>query len=51
MKHSIFWKLSYWSTNLIRHNLDVMHIEKNVFDNIFYTVMYVKGKSKDNSKA
>ena len=27
-----------------------MHIEKNVFDNIFYTVMDVKGKMKDNLK-
>ena len=51
MKHGIFWELPYWSTNLIRHNLDVIHIEKNVFDNIFYTVMDVKGKTKDNPKA
>ena len=28
-----------------------MHIEKNVFDNIFYTVIDVKGKTKDNIKA
>ena len=35
---------------MIRHNLDVMHIEKNVFDNIFYTIMDVKGKMKDNPK-
>ena len=27
-----------------------MHIEKNVFDNIFNTVMDVKGKTKDNIK-
>ena len=27
-KVSIFWELPYWSTNLIRHNLDVMHVEK-----------------------
>ena len=27
-KRSIFWDFPYWSTNLIRHNLDVMHIEK-----------------------
>ncbi|KAK4385948.1 hypothetical protein Sango_2718800 [Sesamum angolense] len=36
---------------LIRHNLDVMHIEKNVFDNIFNTVMDIKGKTKDNINA
>ena len=28
-----------------------MHIEKNVFENIFNTIMDVKGKKKDNIKA
>ena len=28
-----------------------MHIEKNVFDNVVYTIMDVKGKIKDNPKA
>ena len=28
-----------------------MHIEKNVFDNVFNTVMDVKGKTKDTRKA
>ncbi|KAL0333127.1 UNVERIFIED_CONTAM: hypothetical protein Scaly_2214200 [Sesamum calycinum] len=28
--------------------LDVVYIEKNVFDNIFNTVMDIKGKTKDN---
>src|ERR1044072_2051497 len=39
IKQSIFWELPYWKDNLLRHNLDMMHIEKNVFDNVFYTVM------------
>jgi hypothetical protein len=51
VKRSIFWELSYWKTNLLRHNLNVMHIEKNVFENIFNTVMDVKGKTEDNIKA
>ncbi|XXG88832.1 hypothetical protein AAC387_Pa12g0989 [Persea americana] len=51
VRRSIFWELPYWFTNLIRHNLDVMHIEKNVFDNVFSTVMGVPGKTKDNDKA
>jgi len=51
VKRSIFWELPYWSTNLIRHNLDVMHVEKNVFDNVFNTVMDIKGKTKDNANA
>ncbi|XP_072071887.1 uncharacterized protein [Arachis hypogaea] len=50
-KRSIFWDLPYWRHNLILHNLDIMHIEKNVFDNIFNTVMDIKEKTKDNAKA
>jgi len=51
VKRSIFWELSYWKTNLLRYNLNVMHIEKNMFENIFNIVMDVKGKTKDNIKA
>jgi hypothetical protein len=51
IKWSIFWELPYWKANLLRHNLDVMHIEKNVFENIFNTDIDVKGKTKDNIKA
>ncbi|KAL2318436.1 hypothetical protein Fmac_032312 [Flemingia macrophylla] len=50
-KRSIFWDLPYWKDNLLRHNLDVIHIEKNFFDNILNTVMNVSGKTKDNEKA
>ncbi|GAU35269.1 hypothetical protein TSUD_324070 [Trifolium subterraneum] len=50
-KRSIFWDLPYWKDNLLRHNLDVMHIEKNFCDNILHTVMNVSGKTKDNEKA
>jgi len=51
VNRSIFWELPYWKTDLLRHNLDVMHIEKNMFENIFNTVIDVKGKTKDNIKA
>ncbi|KAG6427520.1 hypothetical protein SASPL_111766 [Salvia splendens] len=50
-KRSIFWDLLYWKELLIRHNLDVMHVEKNVFDNVFNTVLNVQGKTKDTSKS
>ncbi|XP_050238240.2 uncharacterized protein LOC126687726 [Mercurialis annua] len=50
-RKSIFWDLLYWRTNVIRHNLDVMHIEKNVFDNVFNTVLNVPGKTKDTAKS
>ncbi|KAL0393355.1 UNVERIFIED_CONTAM: hypothetical protein Sradi_2558300 [Sesamum radiatum] len=51
IKKNIFWDLPHWSTLLIQHNLNVMHIEKNVFDNIFNTVMDIKRKMKDNMNA
>ncbi|XP_050207480.1 uncharacterized protein LOC126656899 [Mercurialis annua] len=50
-RKSIFWDLLYWRTNVIRHNLDVMHIEKNVFDNVFNTVLNIPGKTKDTAKS
>ncbi|CAN0880472.1 hypothetical protein LINGRAHAP2_LOCUS13670 [Linum grandiflorum] len=49
-KKSIFFQLPYWRFNLLRHNLDVMHIEKNVCDNILLTLLNERG-SKDNLKA
>jgi hypothetical protein len=36
---------------LLRHNRDVMHIEKNVMDNILGTILDIKGKTKDNLQA
>ena len=34
----------------MHHNIDVMHTERNVFMNIFNTVMDIKGKTKDTVK-
>jgi hypothetical protein len=50
-KAKYFLGASLLETNLLRHNLDVMHIENNMFVNIFKTVMDMKGKTKDNIKA
>ena len=43
--------LSYWKYNLLQHNLDFMHIEKNVCENIFGTLLEMDAKSKDNLQA
>ncbi|KAF5459614.1 hypothetical protein F2P56_019550 [Juglans regia] len=48
IKKSIFFKLPYWSMLRLRHNLDVMHIEKNISDSILGTLMDIPGKTKDN---
>ncbi|XP_042962433.1 uncharacterized protein LOC122296696 [Carya illinoinensis] len=50
-KKSIFFKLPYWSTLRLRHNLDVMHVEKNISDNILGTFMNIPGKTKDNANS
>ncbi|XP_077246449.1 uncharacterized protein LOC143886385 [Tasmannia lanceolata] len=50
-KKSIFFSLPYWETLLLRHNLDVMHIEKNVCDNVIGTLLNIEGKTKDTVKA
>jgi len=50
-KLSIFFELSYWKTLLLRHNIDVMHTEKNVCDNILNTLLDIDNKSKDNLAA
>ncbi|XXG89204.1 hypothetical protein AAC387_Pa12g1265 [Persea americana] len=50
-KKSIFYNLPYWKDNLLRHNLDVMDIEKNACDNILWTILGVQGKSNDGVNA
>nr|GEW57755.1 hypothetical protein [Tanacetum cinerariifolium] len=41
----------YWKDNLLCHNLDVIHIEKNVCDSLVGTLMNLDGKTKDHIKA
>ena len=48
---SILWKLPYWEDLLVPHILDVMHIEKNICDNILGTLLQIEGKSKDTHNA
>lgn len=50
-KRSIFFELPYWESKLLRHNLDFMHIEKNICDNIIYMLLHDKSKPKDNDNA
>ena len=46
-KKSIFFDLEYWRYLHVRHNLDVMHIEKNVCESIIGTLLNIEGKTKD----
>ncbi|CAN6562237.1 unnamed protein product [Malus baccata var. baccata] len=47
----MLFELPYWSKLKLRHNLDVMHIEKNVFDTLVGTILDIEGKTKDTIEA
>ncbi|XP_056843151.1 uncharacterized protein LOC130495699 [Raphanus sativus] len=49
-KRSIFFELPYWKDMHVRHNVDVMHVEKNVSDAIL-SILMQSSKSKDGLKA
>jgi hypothetical protein len=44
---SAWWKLPYWKDLLLPHNYDVMHIEKNICDNLLGPLLKLEGKTKD----
>ena len=45
-KKSFFFQLEYWKHLVLRQNLDVMHIEKNVCNNIIGTLLNIPRKTK-----
>ena len=49
-KSSVFFNLQYWQFNHLHHNLDVMHVEKNICDKLLGTLLNLEGKSEDNLK-
>ena len=50
-RKSAWWGLPYWKDMLLPHNLDVMHIVKNICENILWTLLKVEGKIKDTTNA
>jgi hypothetical protein len=50
-RRSVLYDLPYWKDQLLCHNIDVMHTEKNVVDNILGTLLNMCGKTKDNLEA
>jgi hypothetical protein len=48
-KKSNFFVLPYWSKLKLRHNLDVMHIEKNICESVLGTLMNIDGKTNDTA--
>ncbi|KAH0754685.1 hypothetical protein KY290_024955 [Solanum tuberosum] len=50
VRKSIFFELPYWKSLKLRHNLDVMHIEKNICESILGTLLIIDRKTKDTEK-
>jgi hypothetical protein len=50
-KRSIVWNLPYWKDLLVRHAIDVMHMEKNVCETLIGTLLDITSKTKDTLKA
>ncbi|XP_058111740.1 uncharacterized protein LOC131255060 [Magnolia sinica] len=51
LKRSILYDLEYWKDIPVRHNLDVMHIEKNVCEILIALMLNTTGKTKDDANA
>jgi hypothetical protein len=45
------WKLPYWHKLNVRHNLDVMHIEKNIYESLIALILNIPRKTKVTIKA
>ena len=48
---STLWDLEYWKDFDLWHDLDVMHIDKNICDSIIGTLLNIEGKTKDTLKS
>jgi hypothetical protein len=46
-KQSIFWELPYWKNLDVHHSIDVVHVEKNVCENLLWTLLNTDGKTRD----
>ena len=43
-KVSILYKLPYWKNKKLKHNIDVMHVEKNISESTYGTCWVLRGK-------
>jgi hypothetical protein len=50
-KRSIFLNLPYWKDLMVHHAIDVMHVEKNVYESLINTLLDIPGKTNDTLKA
>ena len=44
-------KLSYWKNKKFKHNINVMHMENNINESTYGTLLGIEGRNKDTNKA
>jgi hypothetical protein len=47
-KQSIFYELPYWKDLNVHHSIDVMHVEKNVYESLLETLLNTNEKTSDH---
>jgi hypothetical protein len=50
-KRSIFRNPPYWKDLMVHHAIDVIHVEKNVYETLIGIFLDIPGKTKDTLKA
>jgi hypothetical protein len=50
-KRSIFLNLPYWKDLMVHHAIDVIHVEKNVYESLISTLLDIPGKTNETLKA
>ena len=50
-KKSISWELPYWKDLDIRHSTNIMHVEKNMCENLLGTLLNILRKMKYHENA
>jgi hypothetical protein len=50
-KRSIFLNLPHWKDLMVHHAIDVIHVEKNVYESLISTLLDIPGKTNDTLKA
>ena len=43
-RRATLWDLPYWASKKLRHNIDIMHMEKNICDSIVGTLLNIPSK-------
>ena len=49
-KKSILYKLPYWRNKKLKHDIDVMHVKKNISESTYGTLLGIEGKTRTQTR-